>query len=157
MFEQIETIKENEKQQLHAEIFPDASKETVASNEAAQPKRRASRACCTSGKSGLSGGMMLVVVGTLLLLSRTTGFNIFFPNWWALFILWPALKGVGEAQQKYRANGGLSRRQSEKLGWSLIMGIVASIFLFNLSWALFVPLMLISIGISTLLGRALTH
>lgn len=81
---------------------------------------------------------------------------IAFENWWALFILIPAIGSFAAAWRRYQEAGG--RVTSGVLG-SVIGGVVISAialgFLFNfslgLNWNLIWPLMLILGGLSLLL------
>lgn len=100
-----------------------------------------------------TGGLILIGIGTIFLLSQLTGFYIH--NWWALFILIPAVCKLNEARQSYRANGRLTASSRGALFGGTLMAMVASVFLFNLSWNLFWPAVLIMLGIGALLnGRS---
>lgn len=100
-----------------------------------------------------TGGLILIGIGTLFLLSQLTGFYIH--NWWALFILIPAMCKLNEAWQGYRANGRLDEGTRGALIGGTLLAMVASFFLFSLSWSLFWPLVLILFGIGALLnGRS---
>lgn len=95
-------------------------------------------------------GVVLIAIGLIFLLSNVTNFHL--DNWWALFILIPAVSNFGNAWNKFREHGTLSRSVRGSLTSGLIITLVASIFLFNLDWGLFWPVIIIIIGVSALLG-----
>ena len=104
-------------------------------------------------KGNTTGGLILIGIGTFFLLSQLTGFHIH--NWWALFILIPAMMKLNEAWQSYRADGRLNDATRGALFGGTLLAMVASFFLFNLSWGLFWPLILILLGVGALLnGRS---
>ncbi len=65
------------------------------------------------------GGVM-VLLGVLFLIGNYTSFEL--QNWWALFILIPALGSLGSAWNAYRADGHLSQRVRSSLTWSISIG-----------------------------------
>jgi hypothetical protein len=100
-----------------------------------------------------TGGLILIGIGTIFLLSQITGIHL--NNWWALFIMIPAVCNLNEAWQGYRADGRLTHSTRGALIGGTLMALVASVFLFNLSWSLFWPMVLILFGIGALLnGRS---
>lgn len=99
------------------------------------------------------GGLILVAIGVIFLLANTTGFQLH--NWWALFILIPALANFGNAWRHYQTDGHLSKGATGSLTGGLILTLVASAFLFNLDWGLIWPVFLIIGGIGALLSSGL--
>ncbi len=95
-------------------------------------------------------GAILVIVGIFLLLQQFT--NARFDNWWALFILIPALSSLGGAYALYQRTGQLTSGVISSFFSGLIILAVAVIFFFNLDWATFWPIFLILPGLSILLG-----
>ena len=95
-------------------------------------------------------GIVLITIGLFFLVSNLTGFTI--NNWWALFILIPAVSNFGRAWQSYQNDGRLSRTVRGSLTGGLILTLIASAFLFNLDWGLIWPLFLIIGGFAALLG-----
>ena len=79
-----------------------------------------------------------------------------FANWWALFILIPAVGSLMTAWNIYQANGsqwtGAARGP---LITGVILVLVTATFLFGLSWGLMVPLLLILAGAAALLNGML--
>lgn len=138
MSDTIDTLKEAEK-----EAMGNNSKPLIEN----QPRR------VRQHKGNTTGGLILIGIGTLFLLSQVTGFHL--DNWWALFILIPAMCKLNEARQSYRANGRLTEETRGALIGGTLFAMVAVFFLFSLSWNLFWPLMLILLGIGALLnGRS---
>ncbi len=101
-------------------------------------------------KGNITGGLILIGIGTFFLLSQLTGFYIH--NWWALFILIPAVAKLNEAWQSYRADGRIHEETRGALFGGILLTMVAAFFLLNLSWNLFWPLVLIMLGIGALLN-----
>jgi hypothetical protein len=100
--------------------------------------------------SGLLTGVVFVLAGALLLLSRFTNFEL--NNWWALFILIPAVSTLGHAWHVYQKRGRLGQEGGGALTGGLIMLFVASVFLFGISWGMAWPFILVIIGISTIVN-----
>ncbi len=90
-------------------------------------------------------GIILIVVGALIYLQTMKIFV--FENWWAFFILLPAIGVFMEGWRSYRAAEGKFTR---RVRGSFIAGIgftlVAAIFLFGLNWAVFGPILLVLAG-----------
>ena len=124
----------------------DAEKETMQIEES-RPRR-------VQRQSGsLTGGLILIGIGTIFLLSQLTGWYI--QNWWALFIFIPAVLKLNEVWQSYQANGRFNAETRGSLIGALLLTMVGAFFLFNISWNLFWPLLLILFGVSALLnGRS---
>lgn len=95
-------------------------------------------------------GVVLITIGLFFLVSNLTGFTI--DNWWALFILIPAISNFSRAWQSYQNDGRFSRAVRGSLTGGLILTLIASAFLFNLDWGLIWPLFLIIGGLAALLG-----
>jgi len=95
------------------------------------------------------GGVVLILVGVVFLMRQISGFDL--DNWWALFILIPAVSSLATA---WRAYEGAERKFTAAVRGSLIGGLmmllIAAIFLFNLDWALFFPAILILTGLGIL-------
>ncbi len=95
-------------------------------------------------------GLILILLGVVFLVNNLTGFEI--QNWWALFILIPAFSAFSRAWERFNQAGTLDRHARQSLLGGLIMTGVAAIFLFNLNWMWFGPVLLILLGL-TLLGN----
>ena len=96
-------------------------------------------------------GVMLIGMGLIFLIANFTDLP-FLHNWWALFILIPAVHNLSSAWSSYQANGRLTRSARGSLTGGLFTALVAAIFLFDLDWGKIWPLFLIFGGLSTLIG-----
>lgn len=96
-------------------------------------------------------GGVLILVGVVFLLTNVTGVS--FDNWWALFILIPAIGSLWTALSMYLKN---DRKITAASTGPLIGGVallaVTAIFLFNLDWGRVWPVFLIIAGAAVLLG-----
>jgi hypothetical protein len=96
-------------------------------------------------------GLILIVLGGLFLLRSTGTFDIPLTNWWALFILLPALGSFDTARRIYQNEGN---RLTAQAGGSVLVGLVltlvAAAFLFGWNWSFFGPGLLILAGIGFL-------
>ncbi len=102
--------------------------------------------------SGMVWGLILVGMGIIFLLSNLNVIPLVTWNWWAFFILIPAISGLNNAWQAYQRDGSLSHDARGSLTWSSILLLVAATFLFDWSWGAIWPVFIIIIGISSLLG-----
>ncbi len=96
-------------------------------------------------------GLILIVLGVIFLL-QTLGVMGQHFNWWALFILIPALASFGGAWSAFQRSGKLNAAVRSGIGGGLVVLTVALMFLFNLDWAIWWPLMLIVPGLSFFLN-----
>jgi hypothetical protein len=101
--------------------------------------------------SGWIGGAVLIALGIILLLSYLG--NFYLENWWALFILIPAIGAFGNAWRTYQQEGNrlTASARGSLIGGSILV-LITAIFLFNLNWALLGPIILIVIGLTLLLN-----
>jgi hypothetical protein len=109
-------------------------------------ERRANR----SG-NGWIGGAVLIAVGIILLLQNMG--NYYLNNWWALFILIPAVGAFSTAWRAYQESGNrLTSRVRGSLFGGSIMVLITFMFLFNLNWTIFGPILLVLAGAGLLVG-----
>jgi hypothetical protein len=99
------------------------------------------------------GGLILIALGVIFLLQNVTGFQ--FRNWWALFILIPAFGSLGTAWSLAQRAGRLNRPARGALFSGLVLLAITATFLFNLNWNLFLPILLIALGIGMLINTML--
>ena len=102
----------------------------------------------SSGYGAPAAGIALILVGGYFLLRNAFGWQL--NNWWALFILIPALSLFANAASNYQSDGRFTPRVTQALTGATFMTLVASVFLFNLSWAVIWPVFLIIAGLSAL-------
>jgi len=95
-------------------------------------------------------GLILIVMGAVFLVNNIAGFEL--RNWWAIFILIPAVGSFTRAYDQYKQAGTLDRHARQAIFGGVMLTAVAAVFLFNLSWTLFGPVILILLGL-TLLGN----
>jgi hypothetical protein len=92
------------------------------------------------------------VLGVVFLL-RNLGIVAAGGNWWAIFILIPAIAAAGSAITGYRNAGNrLTPAVRGSITAALALTTVALIFLFELDWGVVWPLFVIIAGISALLN-----
>jgi hypothetical protein len=118
--------------------------------EARRAERHARRA---SNNTAWIGGIVLIALGIIFLLQNVRGFYL--NNWWALFILIPALGSFADAWNIYRQQGRLSRRVRGALVSGCVFLLVTATFLFNWNWGIILPVLLIVWGITLLLNSLL--
>ena len=93
----------------------------------------------------------MILLGMAFLLRTTGNFNFPLNNWWALFILIPAVGAFDTALRMYRnADNQLTGPALGSLLVGLVLTFVTASFLFNLNWSLFGPIILILAGIGIL-------
>jgi hypothetical protein len=100
------------------------------------------------------GGALLILLGVFFL-AQTMGASM--PNnWWAFFILLPAIGAFETAWRLYREAGD---RLNDAARGSLIAGFllvcVAAVFFFGLNWALYGPVLIILAGVAILVNFGL--
>ncbi|MCU0519688.1 MAG: hypothetical protein MUF84_03205 [Anaerolineae bacterium] len=99
------------------------------------------------------GGLILLAMGVIFLL-RNLGFDLpVLDNWWALFILIPVVTSFDRAWRAYQRNG--QRMTSEVSGTAigaLALTMVMLALLFDLKWAIILPVFLILLGLGALLS-----
>ena len=90
-------------------------------------------------------GVVLIILGAAFLVANLWDFHL--DNWWALFILIPAVTNFGNAWQTYQANGRFTSGARSATMWGLIFTIISATFLFNWDWGNIWPLFLILAGL----------
>ncbi len=118
-----------------------------AEREARREERRAQRA---SNGTAWIGGVILILLGVIFLLQSVRGFYL--NNWWALFILIPALGSFADAWNIYRQTGRFGRRVRGGVISGCVFLLFTATFLFNLDWGLVLPILLIVWGLTLLMN-----
>ncbi len=99
-------------------------------------------------------GVALIALGLVFLVQNYLGYELH--NWWALFILIPAIGSFGAAYSLWREHGSATAAAG-----SLTMGIlftaVAAIFLLGLPWGRVWPVFIILAGLAMLLPNLITR
>lgn len=96
-------------------------------------------------------GLILILVGSGFLLTNLGIVDFRFDNWWALFILIPAVVSFANAWRAYSASGRVDGAVAGSLAGGMITLTVALIFLFNLDWGVVWPIFLILGGLAVLM------
>lgn len=95
------------------------------------------------------GGIVLVLLG-LVFLAQNFGY-VMPDNWWAVFLLIPAVGAFIAASEVYRAHGQLGGEGTAALLGGIVFAGMAVMFFFDIGWGLFWPLILIAIGAGILI------
>lgn len=120
----------------------------ISNRETARRQRRAERRAGQSGSWVL--GAILILIGIFTLLDNLTGFTL--ENWWALFILIPAIGAFGNAWRFYQKDERLSNSARASLISGFLLTMVATIFLLNLNWTILGPILLVLAGLGLLVN-----
>ena len=103
------------------------------------------------GRPAWIAGGVLILIGIVFIVRNVVGFS--FDNWWALFILIPALGSLVSSYRMYERNGGrfTAAARGPLIGGLFLLGLTA-VFLFKLDWGRIWPFILILAGLGVLLG-----
>ncbi len=116
-------------------------------------ERRAAR---YAGGGALIGGVALITFGVIIMLQNMGMVQLH--NWWALFILIPALGSFATAYGAYRTNGGrLNAMVRGSFMGGLLLTAIALVFLLGLDFSLLLPVILIGAGLGMLLNTLLPN
>ena len=151
--EDIDSLKVEEKEKLAAAEEAYEKKQAASANGSAledsgHPDQRHDRR--GEKKMPWVPGVILIGLGVIFLLNNITGFSI--DNWWALFIMIPAVGSFSKAWDRMRSEGEMTRDVWSAIAGGMVFTLVASAFLFNLDWGLIWPAFLIIGGLGLLLG-----
>lgn len=100
--------------------------------------------------SGAVWGVILIV-GGMILFAQQFGWLGPRYNWWALFILIPALASLGGAFTALAQTGKFNAAVRGGLGGGIVLLTLAFMFLFGLDWTIWWPLMVLAGGLSIFL------
>jgi hypothetical protein len=114
-------------------------------------RRSASRSIRTSG--GWTIGAIFVLIGVFMLARNMNLVGV--QNWWAFFILIPALTGFGTFVNDLRSTGSITARGRNGLISGVVLTSIAVIFILNQNWRVFGPGILIMGGLAMLLNNML--
>ena len=107
----------------------------------------------TKRPSGLILGGILILIGIIFLAQNVTDWDLGNWNWWALFILIPAVGSLANAWRIYRAQGRPTAAMRGPLVGGFALLLVTTILLFDLDWGTLWPLFLIIVGLGALIVR----
>ena len=95
-------------------------------------------------------GGVLILVGLLFVVKNVTGVDLH--NWWALFILIPALGSLVTSYQLYvRGGRRFTPAARGPLVGAVVLLAIAAIFIFEIPWDFAWPFLLIGAGAGVLL------
>lgn len=95
-------------------------------------------------------GLLLILIGAFFLLRNFTGYEL--ENWWAVFILIPAISNFSGAYETYREAGSFNRAARLQLFWGFFFTLLSGSFLLAVDFGLIWPAFLILGGLAMLLG-----
>ena len=122
----------------------------------ARRQRREERLADPSRGGGWVAGIILIVLGAAFLFRNTGILTIPFVNWWALFILIPAIGSLDSAIRIYhRAGNQLTAAARGSLLVGLVLTFITIMFLFDISWTFFGPILIILVGLGIILNATL--
>lgn len=101
---------------------------------------------------GQTGGLVLIGLGIVFLLLNT-GYITWFTNWWALFLLIPAVGLLSGAMVAYRNAGKWTAAVTRPLFGGLLLAALSATFLLEIDLTWVWPLFLIAVGVVLLIGR----
>jgi len=116
----------------------------------------------SNGNRGLSTnlwiGLALIAGGAVVLLNQS-GLLSFELNWWAFFILIPAIGSFSSAYNRYRATNNIFEMSvmMPALIGLFMLGLMFNLLSgngWNFNWNLLWPIMLIVIGLGMIFGRS---
>ncbi len=109
-------------------------------------ERRGSR-----GRGGWILGIILILLAGILLLQNLKIYTL--SNWWALFILIPALGSFATAGRVVQAAGGrFNVRARGVLIVGLVLVLVTAMFLFSMNWTFLGPILIALAGIGLIVN-----
>jgi len=103
-----------------------------------------------SNSGSLLPGLLLVALGTIFLLSNLTSFRL--DNWWALFILIPAVQNFSSGLKQYRHSANFDRHVRARFFLAFFFTLLSLAFFLSLDFGLIWPAFLILAGLGILAG-----
>jgi peptidoglycan/LPS O-acetylase OafA/YrhL len=118
-------------------------------------QRREQRLADPSREGAWVVGLILIFLGGMFLLGNMGIWDVPLTNWWALFILIPAVGALSAAWRSYRQEGSLTGPARSSLLVGLVLTFVTLVFLFNISWTYVGPVLIIVVGVAIILNYML--
>ena len=118
-------------------------------------RRREERLADPSRGGAWIVGLILIILGGMFLMRTTGMLDIPLTNWWALFILIPAVGAYSTAWHIYQEEGHLNGPARGSLLVGLVLTFVTLMFLFEISWTYIGPILIIVVGIALILNYIL--
>lgn len=127
------------------EQMPSNDQEPMSRREARR-LRREQRLADPSSAGTWVVGLILIVLGGMFLMRNTGTWDIPITNWWALFILIPAVGAFSSAWRIYQDAGRLTAPARSSFLVGLVLTFVTLMFLFEISWTYLGPVLIILVG-----------
>lgn len=113
-------------------------------------ERREERRERRSGREWILGIILILLAGFMVLRNMSI-FTL--NNWWALFILLPALGAFADAWTHAREAGGkFTMRARSAFFLGLVLLAVTAMFLFSLNWTILGPILLAFAGLGMIIN-----
>jgi peptidoglycan/LPS O-acetylase OafA/YrhL len=141
-------LKAEEKEKLVEELTADSPTTDTARSGCDRPRHK--HHSPRHHKGNWIPGLVLVTLGLVFLAANLWDFHL--DNWWALFILIPAFGNFNSAFETRQRHGRWTQGARSALGWGIFFVIISATFLFNISWSLMWPVLLILLGIGFILN-----
>ena len=126
------------------------------SRREARRQRREQRLADPSRAGTWTVGLILIALGALFLIRDSGTWDIPLSNWWALFILIPAVGALSTAGRMYSDAGNhLTAPARGSLLVGLVLIFVTIMFLFEISWTFLGPILIIGVGLAIILNYML--
>jgi hypothetical protein len=93
----------------------------------------------------------IFIIGGVILIAQQLGWLGARYNWWALFIMVPALASLGGGFSELQSSGKFGAAVRAGLGGGLILMTLSLVFLFGLDWSVWWPLMVLVAGVAIFL------
>ncbi len=101
-----------------------------------------------SSSAAIVVGVVLLLIGAVYLLQNTGAVNFAPANWWALFILIPAVASFESARRLSQSGEKrLARAARSSLMVGGILTLVAAAFLLDMNWTFVGPILIILAGL----------
>jgi len=116
----------------------------------ARRQRREARLADPSRGGSWAAGVILILLGGMFLMRNMGTFDLPLKNWWALFILMPAIGSLDAAFRIHRQAGYFNAAARGSLLVGAVLTFITVMFLFDISWTFFGPILIILVGIAIL-------
>jgi len=95
-------------------------------------------------------GVILIIMGGIFLLRSYTSLEM--NNWWALFLLIPAVGFFAAAWRRFRAGGEFRKRGfARQIIFGLLFMSLSITFFLELGWKFILPVLLLLLGVGAIL------
>jgi hypothetical protein len=144
----------NDQQQTNNSPARDAQPDGYDWRSERYQRRQARRQARAARRGGAwVGGAVLIAVGILLLLQTLTSLSL--EKWWSLILLIPAAGAFANSWRIYQRSDHLSAAARASLLGGILLTMVTAIFLLDLDWTIFGPILIILGGLGLLVSAIL--